>query len=112
MTVGLGPDKGPKLEPRLVTLASWVRYDQDGRTDITWTRSIAARLADKLAMIERHLGKVEVLELAASGDFLATLQPLRTMLATASATVAHQIELIAAAERDPAATAAFGRAMG
>ena len=105
------PDQWTKLEPRLVTLASWVGYDQDGRTDITWTRSIAARLADKLAMIERHLRKVEALERAASGDFLATLQPLRTMLTKASATVAHQIELIAAAERDPATTAAFGRAM-
>jgi phosphoenolpyruvate carboxylase len=105
------PDQWTSVVPRLVTLASWVGYDQDGRTDITWTRTIAARLADKLAMIERHLRKVAVLERAADGDFLATLQPLRTMLATASATVAHQIELLTAAERDPAATAAFGRAM-
>jgi phosphoenolpyruvate carboxylase len=105
------PDRWTTLKPRLVTLASWVGYDQDGRTDITWTRTIAARLADKLAMIERHIRKVDLLERAASGDFLATLQPLRSMLATASATVAHQIELIAAAEHDPAATAAFGRAM-
>src|ERR1700691_4149779 len=106
------PDQWTRLEPRLVTLASWVGYDQDGRTDITWTRTIAARLADKLAMIERHLKKVEVLERSASGDFLATLQPLRSMLARWSATVANQIELIAAAERDQTATAAFGRAMG
>jgi phosphoenolpyruvate carboxylase len=105
------PEQWTSVAPRLVTLASWVGYDQDGRTDITWTRTIAARLADKLAMIERYLRKIDVLERAASGDFLATLQPLRTVLATASATVAHQIELLAAAERDPAATAAFGRAM-
>ena len=76
------PEQWTKLEPRLVTLASWVGYDQDGRTDITWTRTIAARLADKLAMIERHLKKVEVLERSASdSDFLAALQPLRSMLA-------------------------------
>src|SRR5580704_7747554 len=105
------PEQWTKLEPRLVTLASWVGYDQDGRTDITWTRTIAARLADKLAMVERHLRNVELLERAASGDFLAALEPLAAILATASATVAHQIELLAAAERDPAATAAFGRAM-
>jgi phosphoenolpyruvate carboxylase len=105
------PEQWTSVAPRLVTLASWVGYDQDGRTDITWTRTIAARLADKLAMIERYLRKIDVLERAAGGDFLATLQPLRTVLATASATVAHQIELLAAAERDPAATAAFGRAM-
>ena len=105
------PEQWTKLEPRLVTLASWVGYDQDGRTDITWTRTIAARLADKLAMIERYLKKVEALEHSADGDFLATLQPLHSMLALGSATVANQIELVAAAERDQTATAAFGRAM-
>ncbi len=105
------PDQWTSVEPRLVTLASWVGYDQDGRTDITWTRTIASRLADKLAMIERHLQRVEALERGACGDFLAALEPLAAMLTTASATVAHQIELLAAAERDPAATAAFGRAM-
>ena len=105
------PDEWTKLEPRLVTLASWVGYDQDGRTDMTWTRTIGARLADKMAMIERHRGKVEGLKRAASGDFLKALEPLAAMLATASATVAHQMELLAAAERDAAQTAAFGRAM-
>ena len=105
------PEEWTKLEPRLVTLASWVGYDQDGRTDITWSRTIAARLADKLAMIERHRGKVDGLERGASGDFLMALEPLAAMLATASATVARQIELLVAAERDPASTAAFGRAM-
>jgi phosphoenolpyruvate carboxylase len=105
------PEDWTKLEPRLVTLASWVGYDQDGRTDITWSRTIAARLADKLAMIECHRGKVDALERAASGDFLVSLEPLAAMLATASAAVARQIELLGAAERDPACTAAFGRAM-
>ncbi len=105
------PEEWTKLEPHLVTLASWVGYDQDGRTDITWTRTIAVRLADKLAMIERYRGKVEGLMRAASGDFLKALEPLAAMLATASATVAQQMELLAVAERDPASTAAFGRAM-
>jgi phosphoenolpyruvate carboxylase len=105
------PEEWTKLEPRLVTLASWVGYDQDGRTDMTWTRMIAARLTDKLAMIERYRGKVEGLKRAASGDLLKALEPLGVMLATASATVAHQMELLAAAERDPAKTAVFGRAM-
>ena len=106
------PEQWTGLEPRLVTLASWVGYDQDGRTDITWTRTIAARLADKLAMIERYRGKVE----ATPARRRAVISWRRwnrsaTMLATASATVARQMELLAAAERDPARTAAFGRAM-
>ncbi len=105
------PEEWTRLEPRLLTLASWVGYDQDGRTDITWTRTIAVRLADKLAMIERYRGKVEALQRTGSGDFLEALERLHTMLATASATVGRQIELLAAAERDPSSTAAFGRAM-
>jgi phosphoenolpyruvate carboxylase len=105
------PEQWTRLEPRLVTLASWVGYDQDGRTDITWTRTMAARLAEKLAMIERHRTRVEDLERGAIGEFLAALEPLSSMLATAGATVTRQIELLAAAERDPAWMAAFGRAM-
>jgi phosphoenolpyruvate carboxylase len=105
------PDQWTTIEPRLVTLASWVGYDQDGRTDVTWARTIAARLADKLAMIERYRGKVDALERAAAGDLIAALRPLAAMIATASATVARQMELLSAAERDPACTAAFGRAM-
>ena len=61
------PEEWTKLEPRLVTLASWVGYDQDGRTDVTWTRTITARLADKLEMIERHRRSVEELISGASG---------------------------------------------
>ncbi len=105
------PEKWTTLEPRLVTLASWVGYDQDGRTDVTWTRTIAARLADKLAMLERCTGKVTELALAASGDFQPALEALGARLTTALATVAHQIALLAAAEREPAKTAAFSRAM-
>src|ERR1700693_2099910 len=74
------PDQWTKLEPRLVTLASWVGYDQDGRTDLTWTRTITARLADKLAMIERYRSKVEKLQHSASDNFLRALEPLATML--------------------------------
>jgi len=105
------PGDWMKLEPRLVTLASWVGYDQDGRTDLTWTRTIAARLADKLAMIERHRRQVEDLESNAVGAFMTALEPLAAMLAAASATVARQAGLLAEAEADPARTAAFGRAM-
>ena len=96
------PEEWTKLEPRLVTLASWVGYDQDGRTDMTWTRTIAARLADKLAMIERYRGKVEALKPRRSAISAHALEPLDAMLALRSVTVAHQIELLAAAERDPA----------
>jgi phosphoenolpyruvate carboxylase len=105
------PQQWTSLEPRLVTLASWVGYDQDGRTDVTWTRTIAARLADKIAMIERYRDRIAALEREACGDFLKALEPLGAMLAAVGATVTHQLELLGEAERHPSKTAAFGRAM-
>ena len=106
------PDEWTKLEPRLVTLASWVGYDQDGRTDLTWTRTIRARMADKLAMLERYWSKVTNLQPSVPpSDFLHALEPLATLLVTAKTIVADQIELVMAASLDPSKTAAFGRAM-
>lgn len=39
------------LHPRLATIASWVGYDLDGRTDITWLRSFALRIEEKHAAL-------------------------------------------------------------
>ena len=108
----IGRIEWTRLEPRLVTLASWVGYDQDGRTDLTWTRTITARLADKLAMIERYRGKVGKLQRARPPAISCERWSRSSaMLATASATVADQLELVEAANRDASKTAAFGRAM-
>jgi len=41
------PDRWHELRPDLISLASWVGYDLDGRTDIHWGRSIAFRLEEK-----------------------------------------------------------------
>ncbi len=35
------------LKPKLTTLASWVGYDLDGRTDIAWSRSYLIRIQEK-----------------------------------------------------------------
>jgi phosphoenolpyruvate carboxylase len=48
------PDRWTEFTPRLLTLASWVGYDQDGRTDVTSMRSFAVRLADKHAALTRY----------------------------------------------------------
>ena len=39
------------LRPRLATIASWVGYDLDGRTDITWSRSFLLKLEEKRAAL-------------------------------------------------------------
>ncbi|MFC4726290.1 phosphoenolpyruvate carboxylase [Glycocaulis abyssi] len=48
------PDRWHTLKPDLISLASWVGYDLDGRTDIHWGRSIAFRLEEKAIQLERY----------------------------------------------------------
>jgi len=48
------PDRWHSLRPDLISLASWVGYDLDGRTDIHWGRSIAFRLEEKAIQLERY----------------------------------------------------------
>lgn len=42
-------ERAYKMKPQLATLASWVGYDLDGRTDITWLDSFVLRLQEKRA---------------------------------------------------------------
>ena len=96
------PDRWLELEPRLVTLATWVGFDQDGRTDITWDVSVGKRLALKRIALERHLAEATALELAGAAQ----------MLRTALHTVQTQMTALTAATRGGApAVAAFARGL-
>jgi phosphoenolpyruvate carboxylase len=44
-------DKAYKLRPNLMTVASWVGYDLDGRTDINWLHTFVIRLREKRAAL-------------------------------------------------------------
>ena len=50
----LYPDRWTELSPRLLTLASWVGYDLDGRSDIPWTVTFAKRLKFQILQLERY----------------------------------------------------------
>ncbi len=41
-----------KFRPRIATIASWVGYDLDGRTDIKWTHSFVLKLQEKVAALK------------------------------------------------------------
>jgi phosphoenolpyruvate carboxylase len=47
------PDRWSVIEPRAVTLASWVGYDTDGRTDIGWWDTLRLRLTQKKLQLAR-----------------------------------------------------------
>ena len=93
------PDRWTELAPRPVVLASWVGYDTDGRTDITWADTMRLRLRMKLLQLDRLAGQLAGLPAAAA---------LAARIAAARLMVRDQVDACAAAT-DPATIAAFGR---
>jgi phosphoenolpyruvate carboxylase len=112
------PERWRELDPRLVTIASWVGYDLDGRADISWATSFEKRLRVQALQLERYRG--EVLRLrrlapatSAQGDLLELLE---ARLALAIKQAQDEIAVFAAEpEEEPAAwrhrLAALARAM-
>ncbi|MBS0475062.1 MAG: phosphoenolpyruvate carboxylase, partial [Proteobacteria bacterium] len=48
------PDQWRKLEPLPLRFASWVGYDMDGRTDISWSTSLRYRLSEKAERLNSY----------------------------------------------------------
>ena len=48
------PNEWWQLRPKIVTAASWVGYDLDGRKDIAWTQSFAFRLEERKLALRRY----------------------------------------------------------
>ncbi len=48
------PDRWTSINPNPVSLATWVGYDLDGRTDIHWGETIRIRLEEKASQLRRY----------------------------------------------------------
>jgi phosphoenolpyruvate carboxylase len=90
----LYPDRWTELRPNLITAASWVGYDLDGRTDIAWSDTFAKRLIVKLVQLRRHQAAVGRLGKADKG-IAAALAPIADRLRQAIAVVERQQGLLA-----------------
>ena len=55
------PETWHQLNPRLLTLASWVGYDYDGRTDIRWHDSFNLRLKEKVLIYADYSARLKAL---------------------------------------------------
>jgi len=55
------PGEWAGLVPRLVTLASWVGYDLDGRTDIGWADTLEKRLSVRAMQLRRYMTELRAL---------------------------------------------------
>lgn len=88
-----------RLDPRLMTLATWVGFDQDGRSDVTWIISFAKRLELKAAALRRYIAMAEPL----------AHPPILEPLTGALARVEGQIETLSHATGGAADIARFSR---
>ncbi len=93
------PHRWLDLAPRPVTLASWVGYDTDGRTDIGWWDTLRLRLRMKLYQLQRL--EAQLIPLPSATAILHKVQ---------AAIVAVEEEIAAAPTgTDVAAVGAFAR---
>ncbi|TDQ77532.1 phosphoenolpyruvate carboxylase type 1 [Dongia mobilis] len=61
------PGEWENLAPRLVTVASWVGYDLDGRSDIKWSDTLFKRLKIQVLQLRRYMRAVESLRAGLGG---------------------------------------------
>ncbi|HSG54686.1 MAG TPA: phosphoenolpyruvate carboxylase, partial [Paracoccaceae bacterium] len=88
------PDEWQALTPLPFRFASWVGYDMDGRTDITWSASVGFRLAEKAERLALYAAQLAGIDPA--HRLLRELQP-------AAAYAADRAADFAADLTDPAA---------
>jgi len=88
------PEEWHQCQPLPFRFATWVGYDMDGRTDITWSASIGFRLAEKAERLARYRAALEAIDPA---------HPLLGELKPAAAYAADRARDFAADLTDPAA---------
>jgi phosphoenolpyruvate carboxylase len=95
------PQDWTRLTPRLLTVASWVGYDLDGRSDIKWSDSFVKRLVLEAEQLTHYREAVQSASRRfATGpealDLAHTLELLDTRLALAAKEVADEAEIFGA----------------
>lgn len=97
----LYPEEWTSLSPRMVSIASWVGYDHDGRADIGWADTLRMRLRVKLAQLVRVRDHCEaVCADAGQSNATPTLELIESILTLAIKQVELQIEASLAIDAD------------
>jgi|GEM_PF-6968338 len=103
----LYPDDWQSLTPRLMSLASWVGYDVDGRTDIGWTESLRSRMEVERIQLRRYLGSLRKIGASVTaeddpdGDLATTLALIESRIVIALRMVSEESELFETDGKDP-----------
>ncbi len=88
------PEDWRGLTPALVTIASWVGYDLDGRSDISFADMLAKRLLTQstaFAWIRREIEDLQAM--VDSNDVLLALRVVETALGQGAAEISEEIEV-------------------
>jgi phosphoenolpyruvate carboxylase len=93
-------ERAYSLRPRLATVASWVGYDLDGRTDITWRDSFLVRVQEKRTALDDIRRRFIAIKdsLSQEGDILRLIRQLGGKLDLAIAAVDEHIGALEAAK--------------
>ena len=94
----LFPDQWTSINPNPVSLATWVGYDLDGRTDIHWGETIRIRLEEKASQLRRYEAALDNFLSTEQDETLATL---REELSAAVAFAEQQTEAFSVDLTDP-----------
>ncbi|HYD32860.1 MAG TPA: phosphoenolpyruvate carboxylase [Azospirillaceae bacterium] len=103
------PERWVELTPKLVTVASWVGYDLDGRSDIRWTDSLHKRLRVEALQLRHYLDAVRAVRDAApdQDELRNTLELIESRLALALNEVTEEVATFG--ENDPQDTTGYQR---
>lgn len=94
------PDRWRALRPVPFRFASWVGYDMDGRTDITWAKGIAFRLQEKAERLAGYAASLRAAGAEAIATRLAAAEAHARELSVAfSADLSDPATMTAAANR-------------
>jgi phosphoenolpyruvate carboxylase len=100
------PEDWRSLTPRLITLATWVGYDLDGRSDIRWTDTLHKRLLVQAAQLDHYLAEVRAIRgqlPRGRTDLVETLDLLESRVALAIAQIRDEVAAFAVADPGSAA---------
>ena len=93
----LYPERWTELRPRLATVASWVGYDLDGRSDIKWSDSLFKRLKLQVEQLAYYRSGARNLRLAVGDagnvELRHTLELMESRLALAIKEASDEIEV-------------------
>ncbi len=105
------PDRWTELTPLLITVASWVGFDTDGRSDIGWSNAFERRLESSGAQLHEIAQAVAALiERAKGEDLKLTLDLIASRVARSLGNAESEREAVGGFDQNsPGASAAFKR---